>query len=336
MILDAPQKKRGLSGGESGKDVQALQRAVAKALADLGELSHSSPTGTYGDGTKADVRCFQELCGIEPTGKTGQPTWNALWGWVDAYGQSLVFKAKIGKAPELPQGHLAYGMEGDRVRALQQMLWRALGTQSLNLRNRVYGAGVEQDVAVFLHTIDQEGDPTRVTADHWAMLYGFADDYARELAAADAPAGSAAIRSELVTWAEWYVATGGQYAQLRPYQRDVPPRTPLNNDCSGSIHHLFALSGGPDPSGQGFNGTGYTGTMEVRGSRRDLDAPPAAGDCVFYGGTPGGGTGSTHVAMHLGDGRIFTFGSNPPTICPFGSYWTTGRRYDIGARRYFT
>ena len=166
------------------------------------------------------------------------------------------------------------------------------------------------------------------------MLYGFADEYARELAAETAPAGSSAIRSELVTWAEWYVATSGVYVQARPYQGDVPPRTPLTNDCSGSIHHLFKLSGGPDPSGNGFDGSGYTGTMEGRGTRRELDAAPAAGDCVFYGGSSG--TGSTHVAMHLGDGRIFTFGSDPPTICPFSTYWTSGRRSDIGARRYFS
>ena len=332
--MSAPQKKRGLSGGESGKDVQAVQRAVFQALKDAGRTPQNARNGVYGDFTLADIRTYQGLAGIEATGKTGQPTLDALWGSMDSYGRSLYFRAKIGQAPDLPHGQLEFGMSGDRVRALQQMLWRCLGGSSVNARNATYGEGVLEDVGEFLTIADLDGDPSVVTADQWAMLYGFADDYARQLAAEDAPAGAAAVRSELVTWAEWYVATGGSYAQVRPYQRDDPPKTPLRNDCSGSIHHLFSLAGGPDPSGNGFDGSGYTGTMEVRGQRRDLAADPDAGDCVFYGGTPGSGTGSTHVAMHLGDGRIFTFGSNPPTITPFSSYWTSGRRADIGARRY--
>lgn len=336
-MVFCPQKKRGLSGGESGKDVQAVQRAVYHALELEGVTPQNARNGTYGDFTVLDVQAFQRLEGIEATGKTGQPTLAALWPSVDAYGASLYFKARIGAAPALPAGGLWYGMNGSRVRALQQMLWRALGSSSRNIRNGVFGDGVADDLELFYAIADLDGaDPSTVSPDQWAMLYGFADDYARDLAAESAPAGSSSVRSDLVTWAEWYVSTGGSYAQLRPYQRDEPPRTPLVNDCSGSIHHLFKLSGGPDPSGNDFDGSGYTGTMEGRGTRRDLEAAPAAGDCVFYGGAEGSGTGSTHVAMHLGDGRIFTFGSNPPTITSFSGYWTSGRRSDIGARRYFS
>lgn len=331
-MVACPQKKRGLSGGESGKDVQAVQRAVAKGLEAVEEVAHSAATGTYGDGTRADVKRWQELNGIEATGKVGQPTLSSLWFCFDAYGRSLYFKAKIGQAPPLPNGELRYGMSGDRVRALQQMLWRALGSSSENIRNGVYGEGVASDVALFRHVADVAGDGETVDPGLWAMLYGFGDEYARSLAAEDDPDGAEAVRSELVTWAEWYVATGGHYLQARPYQRDDPPREPLQNDCSGSIHHLFLLSGGPDPSGNDFNGSGYTGTMQGRGMRRELEAAPAAGDCVFYGGEPGGE--SSHVAMHLGDGRLFTFGSDPPTITPYSTYWTSGRRADIGARRY--
>lgn len=335
--MACPQKKRGLSGGESGKDVQAVQRAVYVALEDAGETPRNARNGNYGEHTLADVATFQGCAAIEPTGKTGQPTLAALWPWFDAYGVSLYLRAKIGAAPALPAGALWYGMSGDRVRALQQMLWRCLGSDSVNLRNAAFGDGVTKDLRLYYSLADLDGaDPTAVDSDQWAMLYGFADDYARQLAAEDAPAGSAAVRSEFVTWAEWYVATGGRYVQARPYERDDPPVEPLENDCSGSIHHLFKLSGGPDPSGCDFNGSGYTGTMEVRGTRRELDASPAAGDCVFYGGAVGSGTGSSHVAVHLGDGRIFTFGSNPPTITTFSTYWTSGRRPDIGARRYFS
>ena len=76
--MQAPQKKRGLSGGESGKDVQAVQRAVWAALAARDETPTNARNGVYGEFTMRDVQAFQRLEGIEPTGKTGQPTLAAL------------------------------------------------------------------------------------------------------------------------------------------------------------------------------------------------------------------------------------------------------------------
>src|SRR4029077_1685534 len=243
----------------------------------------------------------------------------------------LYFRAKIGAATDLPNGKLVHGAQGDRVRAAQQMLWRAFGDDAANQRNKVYGDGVDADVRYFHGVIDAAPtDGRTITQTVWEMLWGFGDEYAHDLAG-DAPASTSDQRSNLVTWAEWYVSTGGKYAQIRPYQRDQPPVTPLKNDCSGSIHHLMKLSGFPDPSGNGYNGTGYTGTMQTAGKKITLPGSGAAGllagDMIFYGGNPGSAT--THVAVMLDGGRLFTFGSNPPTICPYASYWTSGRRYDV-------
>lgn len=324
--------KRGLTGGEQGKDVQAVQRAVYAALLAVDVTPRNARNGVYGEHTIADVQAWQRLAGIEATGNTGQPTFDSLWPSMDAYGRSLYFKAKIGAAPPLPHGALWQGMSGDRVRALQQMLWRALESESVNARNRTYGEGVVQDLELYLEIADLEGDGERCSQSLWEMCYGFADAYARELAG-DAAGSSSSVRSELVTHAEWYARTSGTYVQARPYQADVPARTPLRNDCSGSIHHLFKLAGGPDPSGRGFDGQGYTGTMQDRGRRLELEAAPlAAGDCVFYG-DQGGGI-AAHVVMMLDASRLFTFGSTPPTITTYAAYWPAGRRYDIGARRY--
>jgi cell wall-associated NlpC family hydrolase len=326
-----PALKRGLTGGEHGKDVQAVQRAVWAALTEANVTPRNARNGTYGEHTIADVQAWQRLEGIQATGNTGQPTLDSLWPWMDAYGRSLYFKAKIGAAPTLPHGALWEGMSGDRVRALQQMLWRALEGESQNARNRTYGDGVVQDLELYLETADLDGDGDHCTQSVWEMAYGFADAYARELAA-EAPSSSSGVRSELVTQSEWYARTGGYYAQVRPYQMDVPARTPLTNDCSGSIHHLYRLAGGPDPSGRGFDGQGYTGTMQDRGSRHELGSPLKAGDCVFYG-DQGGGI-AAHVGMMLDASRLFTFGGEPPTITSYAAYWTSGRRHDIGARRY--
>ena len=329
--MSAPAKKRTLAGGERGKDVQAVQRALGVAV----DPSHSSPTGTFGDGTSADLKAFQASKGIQASGSMGQPTLDALWPSFDAYGRSLYFRAKIGDAPELPHGKLTAGMTGKRVSAAQRMCWRALGTASKNARNGVYGDGLAADVRQFHGIIDAEPtDGETINATVWQMLYGFGDEYARDLAG-DPLGDSDDARSELVTWAEWYVAQRGSvYSQNRPYQRDDPPDPPLVNDCSGSAHHLCKLAGLPDPSGNGFNGSGYTGTMVDAGTRVELPYSGAdglkAGDLVFYGGGSGP---TTHVVIMLDGGRLFTFGSEPPTITTYAGYWTSGRRYDVGARR---
>jgi hypothetical protein len=75
--------------------------------------------------------------------------------------------------------------------------------------------------------------------------------------------------------------------------------------------------------------------MQTRGKRIALDRGAAAllaGDGIFYGGARG--TVASHVVAYLDRGRIFTFGATPPTITAYATYWTNGRRADIGARRW--
>lgn len=333
MVSACPQKKRGLAGNERGKDVQAVQRAVGIALEQHRAYSQNARNGVYGEGTLADVRAWQRKVGIEPTGKLGQPTLGSLWPYFDAFGQALYFRARIGEAPELPQGQLRHGQEGPRVRALQQMLWRALGSDAQNIRNGVYGDGVSADVRRFARVAGVDvGAGRAVNQALWEMLFGFGDDYARAMARG-APGAGLVLCSNLITFAELYVAASGTYLQARPYQRDVPMRKPLRNDCSGSVHHLHRLAGGPDPSGRLFDGYGYTGTMQARGVRRDVAAPAhSPGTCFFYGGARG--RVASHVAMLLDQGRLFTFGHTPPTITEFAAYWREGLRYDVGGRIY--
>jgi peptidoglycan hydrolase-like protein with peptidoglycan-binding domain len=329
------QKKRGLSGGENGKDVQAVQRAVSKALQAVDLTATNAQNGQYGENTISDVAAWQGTQSIKPTGQTGQPTLASLWPYMDAYGVSLYFKAKIGVASDLPDGRLVLGQQGNRVRAAQQMLWRALGDESRNARNGVYGEGVSADVRHYLGVADlAPGDGKQISQSLWEMLWAFGDEYAHDLVQkADTPAPGSGVRSNLVTEAEDYVRLGGSYAQVRPYQRHDPlANAALRNDCSGSIHHLMLVSGGPDPSARGFDGAGYTGTMLEHGDRVELGPGLVAGDCVFYGSGPT----AQHVAMILDQGRLFTFGSNPPTITLYSTYWTSGRRADLGARRYIS
>ena len=328
---DRPKIKRGLRGDEIGRDVLAIQRAVSKGLRQHNYVPTNAQNGVYGENSRNDIRTWQGLYNIVATGRVGQPTFDSLWPFFDAYGRSIYFQAKIGKPTPLPNGELVSGDTGDRVRAAQQMLWRALGNESRNLRNGVYGENTEADVRHFRGIADLPNSMGReIGSNLWAMMWAFGDEFAQDLAQ-DAPMPGSAIRSTLITLAEQYVQMGGQYVQTRPYQYGRPLASPLRNDCSGSIHHLYYAAYGPDPSGRDFDGQGYTGTMQENGSKHSFDEM-LAGDCVFYG-YQGDGV-AKHVAMSLDGGRIFTFGHTPPTITMFSRYWRDGRRRDLGARRY--
>jgi cell wall-associated NlpC family hydrolase len=72
------------------------------------------------------------------------------------------------------------------------------------------------------------------------------------------------------------------------------------------------VGGAPDPTGGGFNGQGYTGTLTNSG-RQCGQSELEPGDAVFYGKTtdprPGFPLGSpTHVALYDGDGGVYSHG----------------------------
>lgn len=334
----SPKKKRTLERKCEGKDVEAVQRALQAGLKAKGQKSVLDVTGTYGEGTEKDVATFQRASGIEGSGTMGQPTLDALWPYFDGYGVSLYYRAKLGKPTKLGDP-IREGAKGDRVRAAQQAFWRMLGDDTSNARNSVFGDGLQDDIRLFAKRTDQDIATDQITQGTWDCIWAFMDEYAMDLAKdAEADSGAdspGAIRSNLVNLAETYVRHGGSYSQKRPYERGPLVANPnMEGDCSGSIHRLFQQAGGPDPSGNGFDGSGYTGTMQGSGKKIALnESAMLAGDCTFYGDQGGGA--SSHVAMYLGSGRLFTFGSNPPTITSFGGYWRSGLRGDIGARRYF-
>jgi cell wall-associated NlpC family hydrolase len=336
--IQAPKKKRTLSKGCSGKDVQAVQRALVAGLKAKGQKSVLAVTGTVGAGTTTDMITFQKSHGIGASGEMGQPTLDQLWQYVDDYGTSLYLRAKLGKPTTLGQP-IKKGAKGDRVRAAQQAFWRMLGGQTQNARNGTFGDGLQGDIGWFAGLTDQQISTDQITQATWNAIWAFMDDYAMGLAEKSAssdsgPSAPGGVRSNLVTLAEQYVATRNTYLQNRPYDRG-PLQATLRGDCSGSIHRLYQLAGGPDPSGQNFNGSGYTGTMQSRGQKIALSqSAMQAGDCTFYG-TQSGGV-AQHVAMYLGSDRLYTFGSNPATITSFSTYWRSGLRSDIGARRYLS
>lgn len=93
------------------------------------------------------------------------------------------------------------------------------------------------------------------------------------------------IRAEIVAYCEWGTSNAAQihYAQVRPMPAD-PKHLPLITDCSGFATLAYKWAKAPDPNGNGYDGTGWTGTLLKHG--RKVDAP-LPGDLLIYGPYPG-------------------------------------------------
>lgn len=71
----------------------------------------------------------------------------------------------------------------------------------------------------------------------------------------------------------------------------------MTTDCSGSTTICFRAAGLPDPNGNSYNGSGYTGTLRAHLPTKNL-SDAKVGDIIVYGG----GNGS-HVCIVFKAGR---------------------------------
>lgn len=99
--------------------------------------------------------------------------------------------------------------------------------------------------------------------------------------------------------ARWGVANEPfiHYRQSRPIDgHGQPHKLPLYTDCSGSTIDYYEWSGGPDPSGRGFDSYGFTGDM-LANSQHISKNEAKAGEYCVYGNYPG-----EHVVILAEDG----------------------------------
>lgn len=92
-------------------------------------------------------------------------------------------------------------------------------------------------------------------------------------------------RAAIVRAALWGVANtvAIHYDQVRP----IPHRLelPMRTDCSGFATLCYQIAGAADPNGRGYDGEGYTGTLNEHGTVvKPRDARP--GDLCLYGVAP--------------------------------------------------
>ena len=69
---------RVLTPGQTGRDVELLQRFLIQAAENVPEIPLIEATGVYDAQTEAAIRAVQQLEGIAQTGVTGALTWNAV------------------------------------------------------------------------------------------------------------------------------------------------------------------------------------------------------------------------------------------------------------------
>jgi hypothetical protein len=133
-----------------------------------------------------------------------------------------------------------------------------------------------------------------------------------KVSVATAPAAqptSRDVRARIVAYCRWGIANEPQihYAQTRPIPLAQRKQLPLTTDCSGFATCAYADAGAPDPNGNAYSGSGYTGTLLAHGrhiARRD--AKP--GDLAVFG--PGAGH---HVVVLLEPGTV-----TDPLTCSHG------------------
>ena len=111
-------------------------------------------------------------------------------------------------------------------------------------------------------------------------------------------------------WMGWYLDNKAlfSYAEVRPIQYDLPPG---ETDCSGLVICAFKRANLPDPSGNGYDGSGNTTSLRAHGKRIAV-VSIQRNDLAHY-------DNPQHVALYVGDAEVISFGHpGDPTRRPMG------------------
>ena len=147
-------------------------------------------------------------------------------------------------------------------------------------------------------------------------------------------------QQNLVDWAHWAEANKSNFIYTEGAQRmeaigQWPLKFPISCDCSGFVTLLCNLAGLPDPNGQRYNHTGYTGTLLDNHANHHIPASQVQpGDLVVYGGGTGEHTAIV-IEVHGPDIMTISHGDshgpsycwvNPPTTVPDKGIASDGRK----------
>lgn len=143
----------------------------------------------------------------------------------------------------------------------------------------------------------------------------------------DLYATGGAVRLKAVRIARAYVGRSNfRYSETRPMPQSLNSN-PCVTDCSGFVTLVYKMAGAGDPNGFGYNGSGYTGTLEKQGVAVKR---PNLADLAFW-------RNPDHVAIVVGTGtdpQIVEFGAPPSPIITTVSTESRGHQAFLGFRSY--
>lgn len=221
-------------------------------------------------------------------------------------------------------GTMRPGDRGGAVGPMQRALQEWGKTRKNDDKVRKYGpTGVwaKPTTAQLKHYQDAAGlDQTGIYGPHThrKLAKWYTDGGAKILQRIAAERAEAQKRARMVYWCrttagkDWiYSGPGSPTISKRMdiVRNDIknPARGGIFEDCSSGATGLAYLSKLPDPNRNGYAGWGNTTTMIANRAHLPL-SQLQPGDYVFYGTSI---FHITHVAIYLGNGLVWSFGSEP-------------------------
>jgi hypothetical protein len=171
--------------------------------------------------------------------------------------------AKPLRGVTVPGVNLQRGAQGAAVKRLQSALVKArVMTQAqMNTGPGIFGPLTQASLKKFqkAHGVEAIGVYGPKTRAAFVRL-------GAKVAKVPKPPAPTGLRKKIVAEGKWGAAHRGQihYRQTRPIDGiNHPHKLPLNTDCSGFVTLCYKWAGAPDPNGNGYNGSGYTGTLDA-------------------------------------------------------------------------
>lgn len=212
--------------------------------------------------------------------------------------------------------HLKVGSVGRDVRAIQRALRKAGFRPKSDPTNDVFDQRLKSQVTEFQRARGLTPADGEIGADEYGALKQFIDAFGRFLIqrAARAAAAANTTRKKIVAAARLCfdhrdeihytqnIDGPGPKRMEGVRERLKPPQFPHNEDCSSFITWCYFSADAPDPNGNGYNGSGFTGDEVNHGT--EVTTPRLA-DLVFYGPSR---SEINHVNLYVGGGKIIGHG----------------------------
>jgi len=207
--------------------------------------------------------------------------------------------------------HLEVGSTGRDVRAIQRALRKAGFRPKSDPTTDDFDERLKGQVTEFQRARGLTPADGEIGADEYAALRQFIDAFGRFLIqrAAKAAADANTTRKKIVAAARLcfdhrdeihYTQSALRMDGVR--RKLKPPQFPVQEDCSSFVTWCYFAADAPDPNGNEYNLSGFTGDQVRHGTET---ASPRLADLVFYGPSR---SEINHVNLYVGGGKIIGHG----------------------------